>query len=255
MRAQFYRIESYGLSSPGKKSTIRQIVAEAMRKPYACKHVSNPSIPTVLYGYNLLNTAKTILKIKKEYEKTATRKLLPNAQLLVGAIASYPHTVEELLQDPLEYHRYLFWRKLNIEFAKTEYGDHLHGVIEHMDEGHPHLHIWAKAQVINGKLTLGSCHPGQLAERGKEPKQRIPAYKEAMKALQNRYWLAVGKIFGMLRLSVTPSKRLSFKMSKVKKRKDKEKDNETNKSIRADPINAQPMRTTTRIDYGRSFRP
>lgn len=219
MDSQFYRIQTYGLFSSGKKANISRIIAEGLRVPHGCKHVAFPCIPTILYGKDLHGTTAMLRKLKKEHEKTH-RKLLPNAQLLGAAVASYPLTTEQLENNPLEVQDYLSWRELVIDFAKAEYGDQLHGIIEHLDEAHPHIHIWVKPKEIDGVLRLGPIHPGQWAERLKEPLERKPAYKQAMRALQDRYWWAVGKIMGWLRISEKPQPRLSNRKWKAKKKRE-----------------------------------
>ncbi len=214
---QFYRIESYGLSSPGKKSTISQVVGEAIRLKSYSKHVENPAIPTILYGPDPHGLTHLIRKEKSEFEKDG-RKLLSNAQLMVGAVASYPVKVDEL--DPMEFQLYKRWKKLILDFFKLEYGDQLYSVVLHEDEDYPHVHGLVKAKLMDGKYQLGNAHPGILADKGKAPQERKPAYKRAMKALQDRYWWYVGRLMGWARLSDKPSKRLTLRMSHVKKKKD-----------------------------------
>lgn len=216
---QFYRIESYGLSSPGKKSNIAQVIGEAIRLKSYCKHVENPQIPTTLYGPDPHGLTRLIRKEKRAHEKE-NRKLLPNAQLLVGAVASYPVKVDEL--DAMEFQLYKRWKKLVLNFFKLEYGDQLYSVVLHEDEDYGHVHGLIKAKLIDGKYQLGNAHPGILADKGKAPQERKPAYKRAMKALQDRYWWYVGRLMGWARLSDKPSKRLTLKMAHVKKKKEQQ---------------------------------
>jgi len=226
---QFMRTTSYGLVSPGKKANITGIMGEVLRTPSYCRHVASPMVPVVHYGVDLKNTVKLLRKMKKDYEATyGVRKLLPHAQLMVGTVVSYPIPMADLMKSSDEYTSYTHWIKRNILWANKEYGSQLHAIVEHRDETHAHLHIIAIACVKHGILGLHGIHPGIDAERGRKPKERIPAYKRAMKAMQDRYWNIVGLFCGFLRISDEPAFRLTYKQWKRDKRK-KEKANEKEK--------------------------
>lgn len=207
---QFTHLEGYALSASTKrpknkktgeaigtsKSNVGEIVAELLRDEGHCDHVENPSPPIFHYGSEAgmrgLQTkiekrvADWSAKLKAEGKK-ALRK---DTQVLFTQIVSYPKG------EP----GYAEWRALNIAEAKAKYGDDLEAIAEHLDEDHPHLHIYV-LMPEGESPDVKRMHPGHVAAAGAEdPKAQRRAYTKGMRAFQDDYYEKVGRYCGMTRI-------------------------------------------------------
>ena len=219
---QFFRSQTAGLKSSGKKRTIAQLESEAFRDQRSCKHVSCPKPPTVLFGSKDRDTAKTIRLAIKDHVKNGGRKPDPDAQLLLCSIASFPINTKHLEDSPILYWIYCQWTKAVMTWCKSRYGNQLHKVIQHTDERYPHLHIWATAKTIGKRFELGPVNAGFYAQRGLAPQERMPAFKQAWRGVQNDFWWSVSRWFGFARLAEKPEPRLPYRTAIVKRNKQKE---------------------------------
>ena len=145
--------------SKGKKgrSTMSDVVSEALREPTHCAHVANPMPPTFLYG-----DANTLLNLDKEIEqKCAAEKKLTGREprkdmhVLLAGVASYPRALQ--VEDPAGYDR---WEKATVKWLREKYGDKLRCVLQHDDEAHPHIHFFVcDRERVNAK----ELHDGHAA--------------------------------------------------------------------------------------------
>lgn len=55
-------------------------------------------------------------------------------------IASHPSLTHQIESDPEARRKYDDWVEYNLAFFRQMFGDELVGVVEHLDEEHPHLH-------------------------------------------------------------------------------------------------------------------
>jgi hypothetical protein len=207
---QFTHIEGYALSASTKrpiskasgkpigtqKSSVGDIVAELLRDKGHCDHVENPTPPIFHYGSEAVmrglqtkiekRVATWSAKLKAEGKK-ALRK---DTQVLFTQIVSYP-------KDEPGYEE---WRALNIAEARAKYGDRLEAIAEHLDEDHPHLHIYA-LMPEGESPDVKRMHPGHVAAAGvTDPKAQRRAYTDGMRAFQDDYYEVVGRYCGMTRI-------------------------------------------------------
>jgi len=205
---QFIHIETYALKASSKikpnpkkggetkvKFSASQIIDEALREVNACPHVDNPMPPKFVFGSenDMRNLIPRINDAVLRFKNPDGRKLRSDAHVLLAGVASYPRESEQ--EDPQAYQR---WRSSTVDFLKQKYGDHLAVVVEHQDEGHPHLHFYCiNEQCPNIKL----IHDGHAAAAAHPPlsKDATLAYKSAMREFQNDYYQKVGVQMGLAR--------------------------------------------------------
>ena len=150
----FARKQTYSRKGNSKSRPVRAIVDEAERKKGACPHVENPLPPTILEGIppseivavleeRIAAQNKVLRRLRKERpdSKDDLRNIRRDTHVLIGAIFSFPDTVEDMDQAD-----YLRWRKDVIAFAKADAaqnGAEVLSIVEHLDESRPHVHALA----------------------------------------------------------------------------------------------------------------
>ncbi|WP_265562486.1 hypothetical protein [Sphingomicrobium arenosum] len=216
-----------------RRLNVEEICHEAARTPGSHPHVDEPLEPRLLFGVDPVEVPDIIQSRLDEHKvrQRERRRALPrgqrrgvasalrkDAQVLVAMVASYPVPwVEEKngelvanFQSEEEKALLQKWNELTIAWGHQqcrELGLELVSVVEHFDEGHPHLHLLAVAAGENPDVR--SCHPGRLAkdavernegETDREHRARGDrAYKDAMQAFQQRYYDDVSQEVGLLR--------------------------------------------------------
>lgn len=126
-----------------------------------------------------------------------------DTHVLIASVFSFPDSVEEMIEG-----EYLRWRDDVIAFAKDDAacnGAEVLSIIEHRDESHPHLHVFAVPICDGGNLRMDAkkCHAGHLAQARhvkadlSGPPSR--SYKRAMSGWQDRYHEVVGGKHGQSR--------------------------------------------------------
>ncbi len=220
MITQFIHVETYGFRSAACKTTINKVINEALRVKANSKHVLSPLEPSFMYGTreSLALVPKALKRLTKASEKKTGKKVRVDAQLLGTAIASFPYTTEQTLEDSKIGALFHQWKHYNLKFAQEEWGNDLFCVLLHMDEAHPHMHIYCMPKLApNGHIVLTS-HPGRNAnmENAHEDKARQRVlYIQALKAFQMRYHLSVGLPLGWTIKGEQPRKRLTNKQMRA----------------------------------------
>lgn len=209
---QFVHVETYARKcrningKSGKKDgqklskggrTTRDIFAEAMRETDACHHVAEPCPPVLVFGQSLETTERehdTRTSETKQTQKNGVKRSIRSTQnTLLTVVLSHPGDVPGTDLDD--------WRKRSVDWLRERYGDQLKTVIEHVDEGHPHLH----AYIIPDSLRAYDLHDGRCAKEraqadGLDKDEQNRAYKSAMRAFQDDYYKQVGVPCGLSRL-------------------------------------------------------
>ena len=211
MGYQFIHVEGYGLQGAktnqnGRTSTIREILAEAMREPGNTPHIEKPQPPTLIFG-----STDNIEKLAEEFAEQSTdqlgRKMRKDALIMLAGVASLPRDQDEDFEE---------FKKKTLEYLKTKYGERLQCVIGHNDEAHPHVHFYALPSVGE---KFEDIHEGfkasRKAYRDKQKKgvQNL-AYINAMRRFQDDYSEKLGMQFGLTRLG-PGRRRLSTKAWKA----------------------------------------
>lgn len=219
MGPQFFHVQTFSRKSNAVGQSVEQVLGEASRQSVFCAHVEAPQPPVLRFGVSLdevakqhdrmVDEARTETKLKDgQVRKSSIRK---DRHTLFTAIASYPVPRELVQRDASETERYEHWLKLNMEFLKSEYGNRLVSVIEHVDEQYPHIHAYVLPlgePGVNAK-NLVPAHAAKEAayervyketeDKKLAKKASNDAYKAAMREMQQKYYDAVGAPSGLTR--------------------------------------------------------
>jgi hypothetical protein len=201
---QFFHVETYARipSKNHKKQSARGIAKEAERDSESCPHIINPQNYKLMFG----STPSEAVAVAEERADLATdklgRKLRKDAQIMLAGVASYPVPMTELNpnDEALNY-----WLKLNYKFLRKKYGNRLKSIVAHTDEPFFHIHFYIIPDFDDPqtkKLSIAQVHDGIRARNfvgGKKAKEKMSAYKEAMRGLQDEYFESVGKLCGLTR--------------------------------------------------------
>lgn len=190
-------IRPNGTVKPGKtKSTMDDVLAEALRDEGHCSHVSIPQEPVFLIGDEAALRALPS-EIERNIEaykaKNGGRKLRSDAHVLLAGVSSYPR--ELATEDPKGHQR---WEKATLRWLRDKYGADLRVVLRHEDEAHPHIHFFVlSAEHVNAK----ELHDGYVATAGMPSlsKETTAVYRDAMREFQSDYYAQVGHAAGLLR--------------------------------------------------------
>lgn len=218
MGPQFAHIQTFSRKPNPAGQSVDQVFDEVERVPEFSKHVDSPEPPRIVDGVSIaqlrrnhadmIGGAATQVRTKDGMKVRAIRR---DRHTLMSMVASYPLTWEQIGDDPEEQAALDDWRRANVDFAKRQFGKGYQCSVEHTDEAHPHLHIYALPVDLPG-IDAKLMHPGKAAKarveaqakaEGRPGKEAITlanaAYKDAMRAWQDGYYLEVGEPSGLLR--------------------------------------------------------
>lgn len=192
--SQFANLQQVAPCAPKSKRgdriwSIRQTLDEVDRKPSASRHVERPLPPAWLIG-----SRSTVEASAKQWHCKARRRdgcrLQKNSPAMACAVISFP---DERRGDWVPY------RDDALRYFSKTYGRRLAGAVEHLDEKHPHLHIYLVP--LEGE-PFGAVHPGYGASRkarGAPGNLVGSAYRTAMAAWQDSLFNAFGDKHGLTR--------------------------------------------------------
>jgi hypothetical protein len=216
---QFVHLQTFSRKANLAGQCVDQIFGELIRSPEYAHHVTNPSRPEIVDGPTpedliarhaaMIETATVTVKVKGKVRSRAVRK---DRHSLMTAVTSYPLTWDEILGDPDAERALRDWEARNVAFFKRLFGEHYQATYRHVDEPHPHLHVFALPELIPG-IDATRLHPGKRAKatamekaknEGAPPKAALTAGNRALKAsmrqFQDVYYRHVGEPCGLLRL-------------------------------------------------------
>ncbi|EOB3568237.1 hypothetical protein CRN61_07370 [Vibrio vulnificus] len=237
MGYQFIHIETYAKvsSRSNKKQSAKAVAQECEREPHACPHVKHPEPYKLLYGLKPSDVVKQAETQAEKAKDKLGRRLRKDAQILLAGVVSYPTPLAEF--DP-NCRNFRIWLELNHQFLKNKYGSKYKSLVLHTDEhpeGFPHCHFYVLPDLDNSNhLNIGSIHQGIEARdklRSYSAKQKLRAYKNAMREYQDEYQEKVGSLCGLTRigpgkrrltrqewaLEKSASKRLSSTINKIRR--------------------------------------
>ncbi|MBP0447784.1 hypothetical protein J8J14_23850 [Roseomonas sp. SSH11] len=212
---QFVRVEGLALQ-PGKPTvaghrtwSLADSIAEATRVPGHCPHVAQPLRPRILTSTPpemILVTARERAASARDPRGRAVRR---DGIVAASYVVSYPKDWGTVRSSRAEMRQYVQWKRKAVRFLKRELGPDA-SIIEHRDEGHPHLHAYAPAVLVPGETTtgkqvlfldIGPVDPGRRARNearraGKDRKAQGEALVAAYRDLAYRLARDVGLEFG-----------------------------------------------------------
>lgn len=199
-------METYSRKPDSKGLSVGHVLDEAERVPHASVHVESPLPPELVFGMPL----DELRAFHDERAANATsmdvkgkaRKARVDQHTLCTVIASHPGgSPDEIAK----------WEGLTVAWLQETYGERLTSVVRHVDESHPHLHIYLLPD--DPSMKARGMHPGVLAKTevnaaalsaGDDAKtanrKGDQAYKAAMRTWQDSYWHAVGLPCGLARI-------------------------------------------------------
>ncbi|MDD2934816.1 MAG: plasmid recombination protein [Methylotenera sp.] len=195
----FIRIETFSKTvakNAKGKTSAGAVIAEATRQEGFTSHIDDVVAPTLLYGIDpteAYNEAMARLEVERDDKG---RKIRSTATVLLGGVASFPKPRVAITDEDKEVIEE--WKARTIAFLKLEFGDNLRSVVEHHDEGYPHIHFY----IIGDKVAeTRKLHPGARAEIGIADKsERLAAYGKGLRTFQDDYYNNVSAFVGMTRI-------------------------------------------------------
>lgn len=207
---QFIHIETYARQASTKqklskksgekakkpKQDVRGVIAEAIREPGDCPHVSDPQPPRFLVGDEgvMRGMQEDIERnLSAHHARVGGRKVRSDAHVLLAGVASFPRDLQRSEPDT-----YKKWERLTVGWLQKKYGADLKAVLMHDDEDHPHIHFYVySAERVNAKeLHDGYAAAAHLPAMSKEAGI---AHADAMRDMQSSFYLDVGHDCGLLR--------------------------------------------------------
>ncbi|WP_333824631.1 hypothetical protein [Pinisolibacter sp.] len=206
MTTQFLHIDGYSLSRKRGKFSASGILAEAARVPSACRHLDAPQPPIIRFGRSPTEIEAVLRDRVAAGHDRLGRAVSVASLVLMTAVASWPEPTDVTFGSPESRARYEAWRSLTIGFFRQLWGDALLGVVEHVDEPYPHLHLFAVPPLDpTGVLTVETIsepHRVQAEKRraGGSRAEYRQAFRGAAVDLQDAYYAAVGAPCGLDRI-------------------------------------------------------
>lgn len=207
---QFMHVETYArqastkqkLSTKGgekakkPKQDVRGVIAEAIREPGDCPHVSDPQPPRFLVGdEDVMRGMQADIErnLSAHHARVGGRKVRSDAHVLLAGVASFPRNLQK--SEPDTYEK---WERLTVKWLQKKYGADLRAVLMHDDEDHPHIHFYVySAERVNAKeLHDGYAAAAHLPAMSKEAGI---AHADAMRDMQSSFYSDVGHDCGLLR--------------------------------------------------------
>lgn len=192
---QFIHIECYAREAGKGKAgnnTVDKVVAENDREEGNCPHVERPMPPIIRYGVSAKQAGALAKKWAETAKDASGKRLRKDGLCLAAGVISYKNTGKN-------------WDKFRedcIDWLHSQYGDRLKSVIEHTDEGHPHIHFLVVPR--NGErfeaIHRGKAAAAEAKAAGKYKGGQNLAYIEAMRDWQDEFSRGVAMCHGMTRI-------------------------------------------------------
>ncbi|TOO77504.1 plasmid recombination protein, partial [Vibrio parahaemolyticus] len=210
MGYQFIHIETYAKVSSrnNKKQSAKAVAQECERELHACPHIKHPKPYKLLYGNKPSDVVRQAENQAQKAKDRLGRKLRKDAQILLAGVVSYPTPLAEFDPNCRNFRR---WLELNHKFLKKKYGTRYKSLVLHTDEndGFPHCHFYVVPDLDSSNhLKIGTVHQGIEARdklKTSSAKEKLRAYKIAMREYQDEYQEHVGSLCGLTRIG--PRKR------------------------------------------------
>lgn len=208
-KAIFAHTQTCSQKGNGKTRSVSDTLAEAERLEGACPHVAHPLPPIIVEGirpfeivglidHRMTEQNKLLRRLRKDEpdRKGDLRGIRKDTHVLIASVFSHPDSVAEMVEE-----EYLRWRDDVIAFAKDDAacnGAEVVSIVEHRDETHPHLHVFALPICADDNMRMNAklCHPGHRAQDQHRESgwhgSPSRSYKQAMRGWQDRYHAAVG---------------------------------------------------------------
>lgn len=202
MGYQFIHIETYAriASRNKKKQSATAVAYECERTEKAFPHIKHPCTPSILFGVKPTDAVRLAEENASIGKDKMGRKIRKDAQIILAGVASYPTPTVDLSYSTRGFKT---WLKLTHEFLKEKYGAQYKSLVLHLDEPFPHVHFYVVPDLDDSVLSISSVHEGVKAReelpKGSSAKEKMRAYKTAMRCFQDEYFTKVGAQCGLTR--------------------------------------------------------
>lgn len=176
--------------SKDKSWSIAETLAEADRLSANCPHVSTPHVPKWLIG-SRLEVEGRAAAWHSQARQANGKKWRKTSPSLACAVLSFPR---QRLQDWPKY------RNDALTYFRAKLGDRVVGAVEHLDESHPHLHVYL---VPLNDEPFGIVHPGYASSREARKQSGnlvTKSYKRAMVRWQDDIYGGLNRHHGLTRV-------------------------------------------------------
>lgn len=217
---QFFHLQSFSRKANPAGQSVEQVLAEAARVPRFSTHVPAPRPPRVVAG---LHPAR----IKERHDamveagrisvtladgSTKERGIRKDRHTLLTCVASHPLLSGQVEADAEARRKYETWVEYNLAHFQRMFGEKLMGVVEHLDEEHPHLHAFVlptddptcSARDLNPAWAAKTEAEAAARDAGHDAKAAVKlgnkAYKARARELQDEYHREVGIAAALTRL-------------------------------------------------------
>jgi len=207
MTSQFIRLHCYG-EHPGARrkshENAHDIIDEAARVPGSTPHIRKPQPPNQVHGMPLEYLRARMTDFVALARDRRGARLRRDGTVLYAVVSSYPLAWRHL-RSPEDHAQYQRWLVAVVKWLETQFGDQLQSVVEHVDEGRPHVHGFVIPLLSPRNRIDHRLHPGHAAREAvlQGTGDRLAgerAYREGMRLWQNDFHAAVSSHFGHERI-------------------------------------------------------
>jgi len=200
------------VKSSGQNWSARDVIAEALRLPDHCRHVTDPVAPIAHHGVQPQDLLDALKKLEEKSEAVMVdtsrgkRRQRSDTLILIGLVASFPLPPSERERDEVQ-----VWIKRTIAWLLQKFGkDHVMSILEHVDENNIHLHVYVHNNGHSVKpLMVGHRERLSAIDADLPAAEVRAAYRDAMIRFQDEYFSDVCESLGLARKSPAPRPRLS----------------------------------------------
>jgi hypothetical protein len=192
---QFIHVETYAriASKNSKKQSARGIAAEAERAPSASRHIEEPKPYKQMFGCTPSEAVALAETRAHKAKDKQGRKLRKDAQIILAGVISYPIPTSQLTPNDPNLNK---WLKLSHEFLLKKHGQQYKSCVLHYDEAYIHCHYLLIPELKEDNLfQISDVHQGIAARNAAKTntaKDKMRAYKIAMREFQEEYYDSVG---------------------------------------------------------------
>lgn len=191
---QFANLRYAAPRAPKKKTgserawSVADLLNEADRVPSASAHVQTPLLPAWKIG-SAEGVKSRATQWHLQARQSDGKRARADSPCLACAVISLPAARKD---------DWPAYRDDAIRFFRDRLEERVVGAVEHLDEPHPHLHIYLVPRDGEG---FGIVHPGYGASRRRRKTDNKvgTAYRQAMSAWQDAVHEGLGKKYGLER--------------------------------------------------------
>lgn len=206
MASQFLHLSGVGLTASHRHPAwhnVGDILAEAARAPGSTGHITRPRMPLLLHGLPPQEIEASVRTLADQAVDAKGRRIRRDAIVMYSIVASYPVKCSDL--SAADRAEYLSWRQATLDWLNRCFGEQMMSAVEHLDESHPHIHVFVVPNLTGSGQIDHSRHPGYAARmiarsNSANRKEAERGYRAGMRDFQDAYERNVSSQFGHARI-------------------------------------------------------